>query len=93
MYQVKIQHHKPTWERGDLIDETALVNTKEFATKRGGKNYIESKVASGNYTEVQRNYNSGSAPSVVIAYTGQTWKNERTNEEHKECYIFTLNKA
>lgn len=89
MYQVKIYHHRPYIRRGDLEDETILSASENFKLRKDAKAYIETKLKS--LKNVKRGYVK-TGTSYCIGFTGKSWTNENTGDEHDESYKFYLTK-
>ena len=91
MYKVECYHYREAWVRGDLEDESVLVFSDVFKTKKAAKEYIENKVRGK--SNVNRVYHKGYTTSYVWYYTGHKWIHENTGETCHECYTYTIDKV
>lgn len=90
MYKVDAYHNRPCYVKGDLEEETIILESNLFKTKKAAKEYIENHLKGKN--KVFRDYNTGNTESVCYYYTGKTWQHENAGYECKEAYIYRLNK-
>jgi hypothetical protein len=91
MYKVEVYHYRETFVRGDLEDETVLIKSELFKTRKSAKEYIEDQVRGK--SGVTKSYHKGNETSYVWYHTGHKWINENTGETCHECYTYTLDKV
>lgn len=90
-YLVKTFHHKPAYIKGDLEEETVMIDAKVYNTRKEAKEFIENKLRGKK--QVYRNYHKGDKQSTCGYYTGKTWINENTGEECEESFTYIMSKA
>jgi len=91
MYKVECYHYREAWVKGDLEDESVLVFSELFKTRKAAKEYIENKVRGK--SNVSRSYHRGAETSYVWYHTGHKWIHENTGETCEECYTYTIDKV
>lgn len=91
MYTVKKWHHRPTYRKGDLEAEDAVIDTITFKTRKAAKEFIESELRGKR--NAWRMYHKGNEKSWCGYYTGKTWIHENTGETHEERFTYELAKA
>lgn len=89
-YLVELWHHRPTYRRGDLEDETVIIENKTFKTRKEGKEFIEKRIRG---KEAKCVWRKGDKPSYCYYFTGKTWIHENTGEECLEEFTYFLKKV
>lgn len=91
MFKVEVFHNRPCYRRGDLEEETVVVDCKLFKTRTSAKDYIEKQLTGKQ--NVSRSYHRGNTPSTCSYYTNKTWTNENTGEPCNEYFVYKLIKS
>jgi hypothetical protein len=88
MFKLTERHHRPFVRRGDLEEETAIVDVQLFKTAKSAKEYVEKKSRGkkliGSFTKKDYYF--------MQYFTGYTWVNENTGETNNEYFSFNLSK-
>lgn len=90
-YLVEIWHYRPAYRKGDLEDESVIIQNQTFKLRKDAKDFIENKLAGKK--NAKRDYHRGDKNSTCYYYTGKTWIHENSGEECRECYTFILKKV
>lgn len=91
MYKVVEKHFRPTYRRGDLEAEVAIIDTKVFRTRKAAKEYIEGRLRGRK--DAWRHYHKGDTSSWAGYSTGKTWVHENTGETCEETFNYELSKV
>ena len=91
MYIVKKYHYRPAYRRGDLEDETIMIDSYPFKTRKEAKDFIERGLRGKR--DVYRNYHKGDKKSYCGYCTDKTWVHENTGETCTESFSYILEKV
>ena len=91
MYKVEVYHYREAIVKGDLEDESVLIQSELFKTRKSAKEWIENKVRGK--SGVTKSYHKGDQASYVWHHTGHIWRHENSGEICHECYTYKLEKA
>ena len=91
MYIVKKYHYRPTYRRGDLEDETIMIDSYPFKTRKEAKDFVERELRGKR--NVNRDYHKGNKKSYCGYYTDKTWVHENTGESCTESFSYILEKV
>ena len=61
MYIVKKYHYRPAYRRGDLEDETIMIDSYPFKTRKEAKDFVERELRGK--SDVNRDYHRGNKKS------------------------------
>lgn len=89
-YLVEVWHYRPAYRNGDLEDESVIIETRTFKTRKEAKAFIESRVGRKN---AKYDWHKGDKPSYVYFWTNKTWIHENTGEECTESFTYCLKKV
>lgn len=87
-YLLEQHHYRPYYRKGDLEDETVIVQTITFKTRKEAKLYLENKLP----RKAKCEWHKGDKPSICWYYTGKTWIHENTGETCEECITWFMKK-
>lgn len=90
MYKVTLTHFYPKYRKGDLEEDTEILQVETFKTKKEAKSWVLWQVNGRRYTE---SWKTGNSPSRVWWFTDNTWINENSGEKRQECYTYLITKA
>ena len=88
MYNVKIEHFKPDYRKGNLESALSVIDIKSFKTKKLAKEYIEKELIQ--YKIITKQYNRRDGACYCLAFTGKTWTNESTGEKCNEFFKYLI---
>ena len=91
MYIVKKYHYRPAYRRGDLEDETIMIDSYPFKTRKEAKDFVERELRGKR--DVYRDYHKGNKKSYCGYFTDKTWVHENTGETCTESFSYTLEKV
>ena len=91
MYTVKKYHYRPAYRRGDLEDETIMIDSYPFKTRKEAKDFVERELRGKR--NVYRNYHKGNKKSYCGYSTDKTWIHENTGETCTESFSYILEKV
>lgn len=91
MYTVKKYHYRPAYRRGDLEDETIMIDSHPFKTRKEAKDFIERELRGKR--NVYRDYHKGNEKSYCEYSTDKTWVHENTGETCTERFSYILEKV
>lgn len=89
-YLVECWHYRPCYRRGDLEDESVIIENKTFNTRKEAKAFIESRIKGKN---AKCDWHRGDKMSTCYYHTKKTWIHENTGEDCTECYTYNLKKV
>ena len=91
MYSVKLIHTRPTYRKGDLEGEDAVIDAKSFKTRKEAVAYIEGNLKYK--SNVFGEYHKGDYTSYRGYTTGKKWVHENTGDTWVEAYTYALKKG
>ena len=91
MYTVKKYHYRPAYRRGDLEDETIMIDSYPFKTRKEAKDFVERELRGKR--NVSRDYHKGNRKSYCGYDTDKTWVHENTGETCTESFSYILEKV
>lgn len=93
IYEARCVHHRKAYIKGDLESEDVLHSSETFTTRKAANSYLQRKESDakrrGNKTRINL-VGRGDKESELVIFTGNSWINENTGDEHEEYYWYRV---